>query len=300
MDIKLTSSAKSKLQKNSEIVVSWPLLTLLLSLSLLGLISFATWTVGFGSQTINFLEIDQLNSNLSLSEKENRTLRSYLTQISEKVSSLELLIQEVSALNKIKGKNLFANPIAIKQLPTSQIHDFSLPIQKQIFESVKGDLNKRINHLGKIYADTYLKLAYTPSIWPADGILNDRFGNIQGRFEIGKSSFHQGIDISTRIGNPVRATANGVVFSVKYHPTYGKRVILKHQFGISTVYAHLSNYHVKTGVAVHRGQVIGFVGNTGRSTGPHLHYEVRIGNIAVNPMRYISKYASNLLPRLGS
>ena len=300
MDIKLTSSTKSKLQKNSKIVVSWPLLTLMLSLSLLGLISFATWTVGFGNQTLNFIEMDQLNSKLALSNKENRILRSYLTQISEKISSLELLVQEVSTLNKTKGKNLFANPIAIKQLPTSQIHDFSLPIQKQTFESVKGDLNKRINNLGEIYADTYLKLAYTPSIWPADGILNDRFGNIQGRFEIGKSSFHQGIDISTRIGSPVMATANGVVFSAEYHPTYGKRVILNHQFGISTVYAHLSNYQVKTGVTVHRGQVIGFVGNTGRSTGPHLHYEVRIGNIAVNPMRYISKYASNLLPRLGS
>ena len=300
MDIKLTSSAKSKLQKNGKIVVSRPLLTLLFSLSLLGLISFATWTVGFGSKTINFIEIDQLNSKLALSKNENRILRAYLTEISKKVSSLELLVQEVNALNKIKGKNLFANPTAIEQLPTSQLHDISVPIKKQIFENSKEDLNKRINHLGEIYTDSYLKLAYTPSIWPADGILNDRFGNIQGRFEIGKSSFHQGIDISTRIGSPVMATANGVVFSAEYHPTYGKRVILNHQFGISTVYAHLSNYQVKTGVAVHRGQVIGFVGNTGRSTGPHLHYEVRIGNIAVNPMRYISKYASNLLPRLGS
>lgn len=283
-----------------QILVSWPLFTLLLAFSLLGIVSLATWTVSFGDQAAKFFEINQLQSELVSSKKKNQGLRSFLAQLDEKVSSLELLAQEVTDLKRIKENNSSPFETPVKQLLTSKNHYVFFPVQGQVFETMKGELDERINYLGKLYTDGYLKLTYTPSIWPVNGILNDQFGNIKGRFEIGKPSFHQGIDISTRIGNPVKATAKGIVLSAKYHPTYGKRVILQHQFGISTVYAHLSNYQVKTGSAVYRGQVIGFVGNTGRSTGPHLHYEVRIGNIAVNPMRYISKYASNLLPKLGS
>ena len=300
MDRKTKLSSNINQVVKRQILASWPLFTLLLVFSLLGIVSLATWTVGFGDQSANLFEINQLQSELEFSKKQNQGLRSFLAQLDEKVSLLELLAQEVTDLKKIKGNNSSPFAALIRQLLTSKTHYVFFPVQEQVFERMKGELNERINHLGKIYTDGYLKLAYTPSIWPVNGILNDRFGNIKGRFEIGKPSFHQGIDVSTWIGSPVKATANGIVLSAKYHPTYGKRVILQHQLGISTVYAHLSNYQVKTGSAVYRGQVIGFVGNTGRSTGPHLHYEVRVGNIAVNPMRYISKYASNLLPKLGS
>ena len=94
------------------------------------------------------------------------------------------------------------------------------------------------------------------------------------------------------------ASADGVVHSTSWRSDYGKTIILKHHFGLSTVYAHLSAYNVKQGDLVQRGQVIGFVGNTGRSTGPHLHYEVRIGDMPVNPMRYLSRQAQATLPKL--
>ncbi|MCY3758092.1 MAG: M23 family metallopeptidase, partial [Acidobacteria bacterium] len=98
-------------------------------------------------------------------------------------------------------------------------------------------------------------------------MLGDRFGFIRNRFGPGKSRFHRGIDITTRPGSRVMASADGTVHSTSWRSDYGKTIILRHHFGLSTVYAHLSAYNVKPGDGVRRGQVIGFVGNTGRSTG---------------------------------
>jgi|YNPNPStandDraft_1061719.scaffolds.fasta_scaffold00228_20 murein DD-endopeptidase MepM/ murein hydrolase activator NlpD len=129
-------------------------------------------------------------------------------------------------------------------------------------------------------------LARTPSIWPTQGWLTCGFGYRQSPFT-GLREFHRGVDISTKPGTPVIAPADGVVVEVGTDHDYGEIIRLDHGLGYRTFYAHLSETVVKKGQRVHRGQMIGKVGNTGRSTGPHLHYEVHLNGTAANPLRYV-------------
>jgi murein DD-endopeptidase MepM/ murein hydrolase activator NlpD len=112
----------------------------------------------------------------------------------------------------------------------------------------------------------------------------------------GEGAFHTGIDIATVVGDAVRATAAGTVMKAEMGNGYGREVIIDHGHGIETLYAHLSGFAVTAGQDVHRGDIIGYVGSSGRSTGPHLHYEVRIHNTPVNPHQYLrdtgSQFAS--------
>lgn len=103
----------------------------------------------------------------------------------------------------------------------------------------------------------------------------------------GLPQYHAGLDFSARVGANVMATADGIVTWSGNKGAYGKVIELEHETGLSTKYAHLSKLNVKVGEKVRRGQIIGLVGNTGRSTGPHLHYEVRLRGVAQNPQRFL-------------
>lgn len=138
---------------------------------------------------------------------------------------------------------------------------------------------------------TFLKnqktlLVSTPSIWPTKGWLSSRFGFRVSPFT-GKREFHKGIDISTRMGAPIVAPADGIVSKVYVDHGYGKVLCIRHGYGVDTKYAHLKKSLVEKGQHVKRGETVALVGNSGRSTGPHLHYEVHLNRIAVDPMRYI-------------
>ncbi len=126
----------------------------------------------------------------------------------------------------------------------------------------------------------------TPSLWPVIGHITGSFGERLDPFS-GEGAFHAGVDISSQYGDEVRASADGVVTAVETRPGYGRLVVVEHGFGISTWYGHLSGYRVHPGDRIKRGQVIGYVGVSGRVTGPHVHYEVRIYGAPVNPWRYL-------------
>lgn len=129
-------------------------------------------------------------------------------------------------------------------------------------------------------------LAATPSIWPTRGWVSSKFGWRISPFT-NQREFHRGLDICAREGNPVIAPADGIVSSVTTTYGYGKMLSINHGYGIKTIYAHLSKILVKKGQHVKRGQKIALVGKTGKTTGPHLHYEVHLNGVAVNPLRYI-------------
>ena len=133
-------------------------------------------------------------------------------------------------------------------------------------------------------------LAQTPSVWPTRGYISSGFGRRADPFT-GEIEWHLGLDISTDRGTPVRATADGVVLETSTNPTYGKRVVISHGFGVETRYAHLARIDVRRGQKLLRGQVLGLVGNTGRSQAPHLHYEVWLNERAKNPLDHIVDYA---------
>jgi murein DD-endopeptidase MepM/ murein hydrolase activator NlpD len=140
--------------------------------------------------------------------------------------------------------------------------------------------------LEKVYEDQSLLLASTPSILPVKGILGHGFGWRRDPFT-GQREFHKGVDISAPTGRKVMAPADGIVVKVSRIRGYGRVIYLSHGNGITTRYGHMSEFNVKLGQRIERGDIIGFVGSTGRSTGPHLHYEVLVHNQKVDPMKYI-------------
>lgn len=127
-----------------------------------------------------------------------------------------------------------------------------------------------------------------PSVWPLMGTLSSSFGERSDPFS-GEGAFHSGIDLSAPKGTPVHATADGVVSQAGWGGNYGKVIVINHGSRVQTYYAHLSELLVLPGEDVRLGEVIALSGGTGRATGPHLHYEVRIGGTPVNPYRYLAK-----------
>jgi murein DD-endopeptidase MepM/ murein hydrolase activator NlpD len=141
--------------------------------------------------------------------------------------------------------------------------------------------------------DDALSSANAPSLWPVVGPVTSSFGEREDPFN-GEGAFHAGVDISSHFGDPVRATADGTVETAGLASGYGREIVIDHGYGVKTVYGHLSGFAVTGGQQVTRGQVIGYVGTSGRSTGPHLHYEVRIRNTPVNPHKYLRETMQQL------
>lgn len=140
-----------------------------------------------------------------------------------------------------------------------------------------------------------------PSLWPVVGPISSSFGQredpVTGN---GEGEFHKGVDITALMGTPIRATAAGVVKSAGMANGYGREVVLDHGHGIETCYGHMSGFAVLSGQTVVRGQVIGYVGHSGRTTGNHVHYEVRVRNTPVNPHKYLRSTLADLGTDLAS
>lgn len=137
-------------------------------------------------------------------------------------------------------------------------------------------------------------LAGAPMLWPVMGPITSSFGEREDPLNAGEGEFHTGVDIGVSFGTPVRATADGVVEFAGVASGYGREITLNHGNGIETLYAHLSGFAVTVGQHVSIGEVIGYVGLSGRTTGPNLHYEVRIHNTPVNPHRYLRETMQQL------
>jgi len=150
-----------------------------------------------------------------------------------------------------------------------------------------GSKMGRLEENMRAYEGILRQRGYTPTIWPVDGTLEGGFGGRRNPFGGPGYEFHTGQDIEAPMGTSVIAGARGQVSFVGWQNGYGQLVVIDHGGGLSTRYGHLSHIDVDLGQSVSRGQLIGKVGSTGRSTGPHLHYEVRINDQAVNPLQYL-------------
>jgi len=149
-----------------------------------------------------------------------------------------------------------------------------------------NDREKSFNELLNFLHEQKSILAATPSIWPVKGWVTSEFGVRESPFRTGVE-FHKGLDISTRFGKEVVAPADGLVIVSAYDQQEGNFIRIDHGRGLATGFAHLSRMAVKQGVRVKKGDIIGYVGDTGRSTGSHLHYSVFINNVPVNPRKYL-------------
>jgi murein DD-endopeptidase MepM/ murein hydrolase activator NlpD len=148
------------------------------------------------------------------------------------------------------------------------------------------DQEKHMEELAKIAGDRRAQWAATPSIWPVRGWVSSRFGHRISPFT-GRDTMHGGIDISAPMQTAVVAPAGGTVIAAHFEAGLGNTVLLSHGYGLRTTYGHLAKSTVKAGQTVMRNQIIGWVGSTGLSTGPHLHYEVEQNGVGVDPLKYI-------------
>ncbi len=160
-------------------------------------------------------------------------------------------------------------------------------ISGRFAQSIDSTLNGLTND------ESQFSLASSPSLWPVMGVVTSSFGERQDPFN-GEGAFHKGIDIATSIGQPIRAAADGTVIVAGMASGYGREVRIDHGHGIQTIYGHMSAFAVTSGEDVRRGEIIGYVGSSGRSTGPHLHYEVLIHDTPVNPHKYLRETMTGL------
>ncbi|MBP1604295.1 MAG: spoIIQ 1, partial [Acidobacteria bacterium] len=166
----------------------------------------------------------------------------------------------------------------------------SLPSPEDTFGMVRNVLSRLNSHLQIVQTDVERRAALaaaTPSIWPAIGWLSAQFGNREDPIE-GGAAYHTGIDISLDAGRPVYATAAGKVEAAWYNGAYGRMVVIDHGYGLKTRYAHLAGFAVAPGDQVERGRIVGYVGTSGRTTGPHLHYELLVNGQLMNPLQLMA------------
>jgi murein DD-endopeptidase MepM/ murein hydrolase activator NlpD len=182
------------------------------------------------------------------------------------------------------------------EMSPASLDELGKKTHKELIEQMSqelGDLKKEaadqeagMKRLTEYFEHRNSILACTPSIWPVRGFITSEFGYRNSPL-YGSRQFHEGIDIANQIGTPVVAAANGTVTEAGYSSGYGRYVKVQHGYGIVTLYGHMSKTCVSAGQMVKKGEVIGNVGNTGSSTGPHLHYEVWQNGVPTNPRRYI-------------
>lgn len=263
--------------------------------------------IGLGAKWSASLQIDQLKSNNSALLAENGNYRETTGELATQIQSLESVIDELGARSRLDpaqaramgklpavvkaraaGGNAQPNaPVSSSVLSTSLLSpDDTFGVLKSLLQALEG----RLRNVRRDVEKQEALAAATPSIWPAHGWLTGRFG---GRADpiTGEAGFHQGLDISTPKGQPVFATADGRVESAAYAADYGNLVVLRHEFGITTRYGHLSRFNVTSGQAVRRGDIIGYVGATGRATGSHLHYEILANGKLLDPLQLLTQPA---------
>ncbi len=255
---------------------------------------------------------DQIKENIIL-RQQNTELKKQLVQVNEKVASVQNLVDRVQRFDtKLRAitqlhdpkRHLALGPFDIRGSQDGPEEIGSVdPLVKAIGENPQRSIALLGQHLDDIskqaeklegnlrQLETFMvgqktRLSSTPSIWPARGWLTSGFG-VRIDPYTGKPTMHSGIDIANQPGAPVIATANGVVSFCGNSGGYGLEVVIDHGFGLRTRYGHLNESQVRLGDRVERGEVIGKIGNSGRSTGPHLHYEVEVNSLCEDPKNYI-------------
>ncbi len=242
--------------------------------------------------------------------QDRETLRKNYKQMAQiahdrdvQVASLGALASEVTALyglrqNKmISGSHGARSSAATAPTPpslalTDDVNQQNVKLSIDQFyvlraQAMSGRVTRALQGgLSPSFVGDWTQLADAPSLWPLEGRVASSFGEREDPLN-GEGAFHPGIDIDAPYGTPVRAAGDGEVTGASTGSGYGREVVLDHGHDIRTVYAHLSAVAVLPGQHVTRGQIIGYVGQSGRATGPHLHYEVRVHNVPVNPHKYL-------------
>lgn len=256
--------------------------------AMIGMLTITGMAGSYTRMLVKVAHFNELRSEKDALSRNYNKLEEVAKEKDVQVASLGSLASEVSALYGLKNDTeVHAAPDEANSDHVARSIDQLSILKDTAISGVAGAaISASYNHSGSLTMSDWERLAAAPSLWPVEGSISSSFGERIDPFN-GEGAFHTGIDISTAFGTPIIAPADGIVRAVSYVSGYGKTIILDHGYGIATLYGHMSGFNVTIGETVHRGDTIGYVGSSGRSTGAHLHYEVRIHDTPVNPHKYL-------------
>jgi murein DD-endopeptidase MepM/ murein hydrolase activator NlpD len=262
--------------------------------------------VGLGLRLSATTEVNHLRTSNSTLEQENSSYRKATGALTAQIESLQAAINELglrSQLDPVTARAVEKLPAVVRSraeggtsaagasaMLTPQFNAASVSSLDQTFTMLRNILGSLEGHLSIVRRNVEKReslMKATPSIWPVHGWLSAGYGMRSDPFN-GARDFHPGLDISADKGTPIYATADGKVEVAAPSGDYGNLVVIDHGYGIVTRYGHLSKFAVWQGSSVKRGDVVGYVGATGRATGPHLHYEVLANGKLMNPLQLLA------------
>lgn len=275
--------------------------------AVVGAFTLAGMAGSYSRMLLKTASFDQIRSQHEALRKDYKQLQAVAQQKEVQAASLGSLASEVSALYGLRQNRLAKSAAtAAVSVPDDSDSGFTDAAYTRSFDELStlrttalsgglsGGFRSGITSgITPSVGGSWATLVNAPTLWPVVGRITSSFGERLDPFN-GEGTFHSGIDIATSFGDAVRAPADGVVLKAALGNGYGREILIDHGNGIQTLYGHLSGFAVTPGERVRRGQVIGYVGSSGRSTGPHLHYEVRVRDTPVNPHRYLRETMNQL------
>jgi murein DD-endopeptidase MepM/ murein hydrolase activator NlpD len=252
----------------------------ILILALLGCFSVFGFVASYARMALKVANYNALRREADGLRVRYQRLLKNVNEKDNQLATLQLYAREVSAAYGIKQKLEGPSDTMLREGKLVPSFSQSLEDYDYLKRARTMDLPSRPGR--RLAASMHA----IPSIWPVEGRFMGPFGKRIDPFS-GEGAFHRGVDISAATGTPVRATADGVVIFSSMESGYGRLVVVDHGGAMQTYYAHLSRFVAYAGQEVRRGDIVGLVGSSGRTTAPHLHYEVHLGGNAVNPYTYL-------------
>ncbi len=260
-------------------------LYLLAAVIVTGVVSLALAVASYSGMLWKAANYNALKQKQAKLEQEYGRLQAMVQDSNRRLSSLQSLATEVAMTYGVA--RFHQTPFGLNRAPLESEESFQHSVEQFDFLVRNAPAVRVAAHgLQLIPGRGFQDATFVPSLWPVLGRISGSFGERLDPFT-GEGEFHAGIDISAEYGTPVRATADGYVAVAEMRAGYGRLVVIDHGFGLTSWYGHLSSLSVHAGTRVKRGEVLGYVGVSGRTTAPHVHYEVRSYNAPINPWRYL-------------
>lgn len=252
-----------------------------LALALFGAISLLGLVSSYARMAFKVADYNHLRQEAATLRGRYERLQRSEAQTHEQLATLQMFASEVSAAyglkSRIEGADNVSSEARLAPTLSETLATFN---SLQSFGTAHYDSTFFANSSGRI-------TAMLSGFWPVDGRITGGYGTRVDPFS-GEGEYHTGMDMGAPVGTPVSAAADGTVTHAGWFNGYGRLVIVDHGNGYQTYYGHLSRVDVLEGQSLRQGEQVGAVGSSGHSTGPHLHYEVRIAGVPVNPYRFLS------------
>jgi murein DD-endopeptidase MepM/ murein hydrolase activator NlpD len=263
---------------------------IVLALSVVGLTTLVALSSSYARMLMKVANYNSVRSEREALRAQYRQLEDTFTQTNAKLGSLQSLASEVAISYGFGGQRRTSLPQSVLAMAISGNSGLESGFNASLYAfrlmKAAASSSPQDATIQSLISNPPVNGSNIPSMWPVRGVVTGGFGERIDPLN-GEGAFHSGMDISAPVGTPVFAPADGIVFASGPDSGYGIAVLIDHGFGITTKYGHLSRSDVVIGQEVKRGQLIGAVGETGRVTGPHLHYEVHVHETPVNPAKYL-------------